>query len=499
MKILNVETIRNTEEQNVENGEFSWKELMEYAAFQFCTFFAKKHRTKKFENVFVIAGNGNNGGDAFLVSNFIDKLIPIKVNLLILDISSKRSELNKWALKKNLINSNINIYSIENEYSIPDIKDRDVIIDGVFGIGLNRPVTGNLRSIFQSINCIPCMKYAIDIPSGMYGDTLNPSESCILDCDETLTFHAPKPSFFLDENLEILSNLEIVDIGLKDLVYEGILSDEYVTAEHFLVKFKSRNNISYKGNFGNVAIVGGSQGMYGAPIISSKAALSAGCGYSSLVSCSEVLDGLAAPSILTLTTNDGSNISKIPTNSNYTYGIGPGLGRSNEAESALHDFLERIESPIVIDADALSLIGEKSLLHLIPPKSILTPHIGEFRKLTKQSWSNGQEKLDMLRSFSQENKCITVLKGPHTSICDEHGRIYFNSTGNPSLAVAGSGDVLTGIITAFLAQGYDSLEAAVKGVYLHGLAADLYVRDKSEYSLTPESLIEYIGMALKYA
>jgi len=236
--------------------------------------------------------------------------------------------------------------------------------------------------------------------------------------------------------------------------------------------------------------------MHGAPLLSSQAALNTGCGYSYVISAEYVVNKLTNPSILTIETNSGEHVSDLTFLSGTTIAIGPGLGLNHDTIVALGKFLLNRKLPIIIDADALTIIADNKWHDRIPPNSILTPHEGEFKKLIGTNYNNGNERLRLLMNYAKKYQCVVVLKGPYTCIATPDGKIYFNSTGNSALAVAGSGDVLTGMIASFHAQGYTMAESAIKGVFYHGLAADLYVQEYDEYSLTPITLISWIKHAL---
>ena len=236
---------------------------------------------------------------------------------------------------------------------------------------------------------------------------------------------------------------------------------------------------------GKTLIIGGSNGMYGAPFLAATAALKVGSGYVSVWSTRNSGMNMSHCKDLMIDTSGGEEfIYNFPDKWECAIGIGPGLGQNIETKIGFIKFLKECSCPIILDADALNIVAREKLLNLIPPDSILTPHQGEFKRLLGYKWKNGKEKLIIQQEFSNKYKCYVVLKGPITSISTPKGHLYFNITGNPSLAVAGSGDVLTGMITGLFAQNNSPFISCLQAVYLHGLAADIYIRDHHERCLT---------------
>lgn len=496
MKILDVKSIRQLEEHSVTDGMFSYKELMHSAAFSFFKRLKEVINSRTISTIHIISGGGNNGGDGIVISDYLSTLSVYNINLVLLDCFSKKSSLNIDVLKENILNKRINIYSAEKQSEIPKINKKDLVIDAIFGCGLNRQLDSNMIGIIQRINASCCQIISVDIPSGLYGDILNDEDDSIIESSEIITFHSIKKSMLYEENLHYLRSTNVVEIGLPDTPPSPHNWDLFITKAHPFTDINSRSLHTYKNKQGKLMVVGGAKDMHGAPLLSAEAALRTGCGYSYIQSCEYVINLCTNTSLMTKITNKGDYITQIFQEYKMIYALGPGLGQNENTISALSHFLKNQSAPMVLDADAISIIGINNLHKYIPPMSILTPHIGEFKSLVNKDWVNGEQKLDLLRKISIDLKCIIVLKGPYTAICDETGKIYFNSTGNSSLAVAGSGDVLTGMIGSFLAQGYSSLEAAVKGVFYHGLAADLYIENSYEGSLTPLSLLEYVEKAL---
>jgi len=497
MRIYNGADIKEIERLTVVNRKTTWSELMTTAAIKFVKTIFNQRKLKKASKIVVICGPGNNGGDGLEIAKVINQTTSKKVHVWIPDFFSKRSTLNNEHLKCVTHINNINVYSIDRELLTPYCCKDAIIIDALFGIGLDRPLYGIPMTFVDKINKLENYVISVDLPSGLFSNRLNHPSDKIINPKRVVSFQYPKPSFFFEENLELLKICSFANIGLSDSSYKKSSFGEYLTPDHSHLQLVERKLLNYKTENGKAVIVGGAKGMTGAPLLAALAVQTVGAGYSTIQSCSEVLGSVHGhPDLMKSETNLGDHINELLLLNNSTIGIGPGLGTHKDTGQALGSFLEQSTKPLILDADALNLISIYNLKHLIRSSSILTPHIGEFKKLMGKKWVDGAEKLTLLQSFSIDNKCITVLKGPYSCICDEHGKLYFNSTGNPSLAVAGSGDILTGMITGFLAQGYSPIESAIKGVFFHGKAADMYVKEHHMSSMTPISLLTYVEKAL---
>ena len=261
---------------------------------------------------------------------------------------------------------------------------------------------------------------------------------------------------------------------------------------------KKRNKFSHKGNFGHSLLISGSKGKIGAAVLGARACLRSGSGLLTvrIPHCGYSILQTAVPEAMTQSDEEEDCITHT---GNFTetmhVAVGPGIGTSISTKKMLLDLLERTKKPIVLDADALNIISEsQDYIKMIPSFSILTPHPKEFERLAGKS-KNDFERHEKQLQFSKENNVIVVLKGAHTCITTPEGKAYFNSTGNPGMAKGGSGDVLTGIILAFLSQGYEPINAALTGVYIHGLAGDITAKEKGTYSMIASDLIENLPKA----
>jgi len=375
-----------------------------------------------------------------------------------------------------------------------------VIIDTLFGSGLSRPITGIFREIIKRINESGCTVISVDIPSGLFGEDNEGNDiNAIIKADFTLSFHFQKLSFMFPENEKFTGKVHLLPIGLHNSIIEST-ETPYRLIDSDMVKplLKTRNKFDHKGTFGHGLMVGGSYGRMGAMVLGARAALRTGIG---LVTChipsgGNLIMQCAVPEAMAIHDRSEKNISEIADPRSFSAaGIGPGMGKESETQTALQKFLVNCRIPVVIDADALNILSEnKKWFSDIPPMSILTPHPKEFERLAGKK-ANGFDRLRNQVEFSLENKCIVVLKGAHTSISEPGGKVFFNSTGNNGMATAGSGDTLTGILMSLLAQGYEPLNASIAGVFIHGLAGDIAAGRLSCESMIASDIIDSIGEA----
>jgi NAD(P)H-hydrate epimerase len=357
-----------------------------------------------------------------------------------------------------------------------------------------------VKDVIKLINQVDATVISIDIPSGLFGEdnSINDYNS-IVSADYTLSFQFPKISFMFAENAEYLGEWVILPLGLSSNAIRNEISPYFFLERGDVAPLiKKRNKFDHKGIFGHGIIFSGSFGKMGAAILSAEAALRTGAG---LITCHVPACGVsivqsAFPEAMVEPDRNEKHLSEIGNTDTFSaVGIGPGIGTEPESQRALYKLLEVCKKPMVIDADALNILSlNKSWFSLIPERSILTPHPKEFERLAGLS-DNSYSRLNRQIEFSKEHKCIVILKGAYTSISTPEGNVYFNSTGNPGMATGGSGDVLTGIILSFLAQGYRAEDAAITGVYLHGLAGDIASEELCQESIIASDIIKSIGKA----
>jgi len=494
MKILNAAQVKEWDQYTIENEPISSLDLMERASMVFTNWFTKNYDYKN-HPVHIFCGPGNNGGDGLAIARLLHHSF-YNVHIYLCQITKNKSVDFEKNLNRLPRHDAISISDINEGAPLPSFEQNDIIIDGIFGSGLNRPIDGYWVKLIEHLNQQNSIRVAIDIPSGLYAD--RHSEGLTFKAHKTFSFEHPKLSFFFPENGSKLGNWEFESIELKASFLEKISVENYYIDLNFASSFyKKRNKFDHKGSYGHALLIAGSYGMIGAALLSTKAALKTGVGLVTLqvpkIAYSIVQGNI--PEAIVEVDSEEFVISKIEGNPTYkAIGIGPGIGNNQLTINALSNFLKSHTSALVLDADALNIISSKQeLLTHIPKESILTPHPKEFERLF------GKTKNDFKRNELQRTKAVElgvyiVLKGAHTCIASPDGNCYFNSTGNPGMATAGSGDVLTGMITSLLAQGYTSKAAAILGVFLHGLAGDLGVEKVgSQEALLANDIIESIG------
>ncbi len=484
-KILNAEQIRSADCYTIRNKPISSIDLMEYASNCFVnSIWDKQLMTKK---IVIICGSGNNGGDGLAISRLL-KEKKISVKTYFLNISSKISKDCQVNLTK--IDS---VEELTNSKPMPDFSKYDLIIDAIFGTGLSKPIVGYYARVIDSINKQKCPIYSVDIPSGMYCDNISSSKH-IVNADLTISFQRPKFSFFLPENGANIKKWKIIDIGLNEEFIQKMNSNKFIIDHSIIKHSKSRSRQTHKGNYGNALLIAGSIGKIGASVLAAKACLRSGVGLltTHTPKCGYEIMQKSIPESMCSIDKAENYISELPEITNYNaIGIGPGLDQKRETKVMFEKLLNKAKKiTLVIDADAINILAKhKELISLIPKHSILTPHIKEFERLVGKC-SNSIERFEKQIQFSKSHKCIVVLKNAFTTVSTPIGNIFFNTSGNAGMATAGSGDVLTGIITALLAQKYDPSIAAMLGVYCHGHAGDIAAKEKGEIGLIASDIID---------
>ena len=466
---------------------------MERAAGAFVAYFTSI--VSKNSPVLIISGPGNNGGDGLAIGRLL-MIEGYSVEAYLVSTSSGLSadcQENFDRLEKQH-----EVRKISKEKEIPDFNKK-VVIDAIFGSGLSRQVTGLYASVITRLNNANAKVIAVDIPSGLFADQPVP-DGAIVKAHRTITFQLPKLSFLIPETGKYAGFWQAVDIGLNEKFMDQ-QDSHYFLIEKAWVQSKiiPRGKFAHKGDFGRAQVIAGSYGKMGAAVLCSKACLLMGTGLLTIhvpkvgygIVQSVLLEAMA-----TIDTHDYYTTEIPLMEKGHTLCIGPGLGKALATKKALGKLLDTASDAMVLDADALNLLAEeKEWMGRLPTGTILTPHIREFERLFG-SCKDGFERLDKMATFSKEKNVIIVLKGAHSVVSDPKGNVYFNTTGNPGMATAGSGDVLAGMITGLLAQGYESLDAALCGVYLHGLAGDMAKKEVGEMSLMASNLLQFLPKAI---
>lgn len=493
MKIIPAKDLPALDLATIRAQKISSTELMERAAKAVFQYLKEEPVTH------VLCGTGNNGGDGYVLARL---LLSHNPDLVVIDcsISPKRSSDNQLVRERFSKVRPAGIQILQESDPFPNLPASAHIIDAVFGSGLSRPVQGYWAKLFEHLNTSGARISSIDLPSGLFADKA--TSSVTIKATTTYSLGTPKLAEFATQNESAYGDIVSVDIGLDRTHIEAI-STEYSTVDTALLKnmLHKRGRFAHKGTFGHALMVAGSRGKIGAATLSAKAALRSGAGLITvhLPRCGYEIMQISFPEAMCSIDQHRYVTTKIPKSADFAaVGIGPGLGTEQLTVKALETFLRQATKPVVLDADALNILSKNpSILSLVPSNSILTPHPKEFERLFGPS-SNDFERWELLRKKAAELKVIILLKGGNTAVaCPQSQQIVFNTTGNPGMGTAGTGDVLTGILTGLLAQAYSPKQTAILGAYLHGSAGDLAAAELQQESLLASDLIDHLGVAFQ--
>ncbi len=501
MKILSAGEIRLWDQYTIEQEPITSIELMERAAGKCAEWLLQQYADA--DSFAIFCGKGNNGGDGLAIARMlIESKYP--VTIYILEFGHKGTEDFQTNLARLHKLPNHDIHFIQSEENFHSFPDGQIIIDALFGSGLNRPLEGVTANLVAHINNSRCKIVAIDIPSGLFVDHSSKGAITVF-ADHTLSFQCYKPAFLFAENEKSIGEIHILDIGLREGFYQSIPiaigNSRFELVDDTIIHsiYKPRKRFSHKGTYGHALLVAGSYGKIGAVVLSAKACMRSGVGLLTchIPKCGYDILQSTVPEAMVLTDFNSSLTTKVECDlTKYkAIGIGPGIGTASETKMMLREIFTAYQSPVVLDADALNIIAsQKDLLKLIPAGSILTPHPKEFERLFGET-ANEFDRVLLALQKAKELNCIIVLKGHHTFIATTDRKGFFNATGNPGMATGGSGDVLTGILTGLLAQGYSAVETAILGVYLHGLAGDLAAKELSMEAMIASDISDNLGCA----
>ena len=456
----------------------------------------------KLTPVIVLAGPGNNGGDALAVARMLaDRGFGVKAYLFNIHahLSADCAE-NKKRIEGD---SRISLTEVSTNFDPPKLTADTLVVDGLFGSGLNKPLEGGFASLVRYVNASPCKVVSIDLPSGLMAEdnTLNNGQN-IMRADLTLTLQQKKLSMMLADNQQYIGRLQILNIRLSQEFAENTDTPFNIVEEADIKRLlMPRHDFAHKGTMGHALIVAGSYGMAGAAVLATRACLRAGAGkvtvHTPRHNC-DILQIAVPEAVVQLDSHEAYFTDHISVDGFNALGIGPGLGRNEDSALALIEMLRKAQCPVVVDADALTLLGHHvAWMQMLPKGLVMTPHPKEFDMFTGSTASNDYERLDRAREMAVKTEGYIILKGHYSALCAPDGRVYFNSTGNSGMATAGSGDTLTGILTALLARGYSRLDACLLGMYLHGLAGDIAAEVKGKESLIASDITECLPMAFR--
>jgi len=499
IKIFESPQIKELDNYTIINEPVSASELVERAASVFVEEYSRRFQTRS-TRIIVFAGRGNNGADALAIARLlsergynVEKAILIHPNQEL----SAECEANKERLVAECKPEMLDDVYRSGDFRFPRLQSSDIIIDGLFGSGLKRPIEGAFAALTGKINKSGATIISIDLPSGLFGEDNNGNnEAAIIQADLTLSFEFPKLSFFFAENYAYTGEWKVLPIGIHpDAIRATDTPYQLITEEDIARIIQPRERIAHKGDFGHALIVAGGRGKTGAAVLAARSCLRSGAGLLTvhLPACGEVVMHISLPEAMVSIDSEQDSITCLPDLTPFdAIGVGCGMGVS-EAGKAVIEALIDSGKPIVLDADALNIIAtDTGLMYKLPENAILTPHPKEFDRFAGSS-ANSYERLQKAIAIAVERRIIIVLKGAYTAICTPEGDVYFNTTGNPGMATAGSGDTLTGVITGLLAQGYSAIDAAMAGVFIHGSAGDIAAATLSEESMLASDITSAIG------
>jgi hydroxyethylthiazole kinase-like uncharacterized protein yjeF len=492
IRILSAKQIKEWDNHTIQHEPISSIDLMERACKAFVNWFVQHVDTSN--KVGIVCGTGNNGGDGLGIARLLaDWGYPVKIWI----VRGLVTESPDFKINLERIQNKLSVYEIISSADQGLFEGQDVLVDAIFGSGLSRPVEGIYAQAIRCMNEADALRIGLDVPSGLSAD--QPSSGDVVKAHCTISFQVPKLAFFLPQSYAFTGEWIIVDIGLnKSFLTQTQTTYYQLTRKDVCKIIKQRSKFDHKGTYGHALVIAGSYGKMGAALLSSRAVLRAGAGLLTvhIPKCGYSILQTGLPEAMVNVDKDEYLFTDINDVTKYTaIGIGPGLGQAPQTIQALSTVLKDFKKPLVVDADALNMVAlNPTLRSLIPENSILTPHPKEFERLVGK-WANDFERLSLQRALSAQLKSVIILKGAFTSIALPNGELFFNSTGNPGMATGGSGDVLTGILTGLLAQGYSPKEAAFLGVYLHGLSGDLAAQEKGMNSLMASDLVEFLPHA----
>ena len=501
MKLFTRNQIQELDTYTIEHEPIKAVDLMERAAKAITRVITERWDQRM--KVVVFAGPGNNGGDALAVARLLSEQ-GYGTSVYLFNIHDKLSD-ECAANKQRLLNQKrvSSFMEITTNFDPPTLDSDTLIVDGLFGVGLNKPLAGGFASLVKYINQSPAKVVSIDIPSGlMTEDNTYNVRANIIKADLTLTIGNKKLSMMLADNQPYLGELQVLDIRLsKEYIEKTETQYSVLEAADLRPLLRGRDDFAHKGQMGNALLIAGSYGMAGAGILAARACLRAGAGRLAVRVPKRnygIMQVSVPEAVLLIDHEETYFANPVDTEDFDAVGIGPGLGTQENTAIAIISQLRRTQCPVVIDADALNILSNhRAWLMQLPKGIIMTPHPKELDRLTGNVSNGCYERLSKAQELAEKIQGYVLLKGHNSALCMPGGKTIFNSTGNAGMATAGCGDVLTGIITALCARGYKQQEACMLGMYLHGLAGDLAANKLGQESLTASDVIDFLPQAFK--
>ncbi len=496
MKIFPTSSIKKIDAATIQLEPISSVELMERAAGCFVRELLR-HYTSRSLTFAIFAGPGNNGGDALAVARLLIQK-GYKVAVWLCAPVDRLSE--DCATNYTRLQALQRVNMLDGENTTVSLPSDCVIIDGLFGSGLSRPLDGFYAHMVHTINSFGRDIVSIDIPSGLMGeDNTDIAPQNIIKATRTITFQFPKLAMLFADTYAYVGSVSVVDISLSEKVMNGMDTKWFLTEKKDIQPFLvPRAEHAHKGHFGRLLLVAGSKGMAGASVLAARAAMRSGVGLLTVhvPICNNIVLQTSVPEAMTSVDACEECFSAVPRLSHYTaVAVGPGIGRDKKTIVALKTLIEQCQVPMLLDADALNILAENSeWLRLLPPGSVITPHPGEFARLAGSS-NGSYEALQKAVELAMRYNICVVLKGAYSVVVTPSGECRFNSTGNPGMATAGSGDALSGILASLLAQGYSASDAARIAVYVHGLSGDIAANNVGQRALVAGDIVHFLPQA----
>lgn len=499
MKILSSLQLKELDKYTIDHEPIASIDLMERASIALTR--SIMERWDKSYKMVVFAGPGNNGGDALAVARMLSQK-GYHVEVFLFNTKGHLSEECQTNLNRLKTCGSIYFTEINTQFDPPTLTENHVVIDGLFGNGLNKPLNGGFAAVVKYINSSKAQVVSIDIPSGLMGEdnTYNIRQN-IIHADVTLSIQLPKLSFLFPENEDIVGKWELLDIGLKQ-TYIDASPDTYSILEEQDIRqlVKPRKRFAHKGDFGHGLLIAGSYGMAGASILAAKACLRSGIGLLTVhvpIHNHDLLQTTVPEAIVQTDIHEKYFAQPTDLSRYKAIAIGPGIGQDEDTALAMKEQIQGSTLPVILDADAINILSKhRNWLGRIPKRSILTPHLGELERLLGKCMDT-YERLTKAKELAAYLQSYIIVKGAWTCIVTPEGKFFFNPTGNPGMATGGSGDVLTGILLGLVSQGYNQEDACKLGVYIHGLAGDIAAEEMTEIGMTAHDIVNALPTAWK--
>jgi len=510
MRVLNAAQMREADRRTIEEIGIPSLVLMENAGRQAVAAMEAIYSDLLERQVAVLCGRGNNGGDGFVIARtLVQRGGDVSVFLLglVADVRGD-ARINLEILGR----LGVTVVEVADsqawELHFSEVSDCTLIVDAIFGTGLNAPVSGLIESVIADVNASAIPVVAIDLPSGLSADSADPIGP-VLDAGLTVTLAAPKLPLVLPPGETHAGDIVIADIGIPGEILESLDGPrvELLTRASMRALIAPRGSDTHKGDYGRITIVAGSPGKTGAAYLAASGALRSGAGLVTVAtpaSCQPVLAAMG-PEYMTEALPDtdagidADAVDRVLDSARDVLALGPGLGQAPATRAFILQLVDRATMPLVVDADGLNAFGDDAdrLTGREGRDVIITPHPGEMARLVGMSADEVQSsRLEIARNFAVAHHVYVVLKGHRTLIATPDEKVFINPTGNPGMATGGTGDVLTGMIAAWLAQLLDAEAACKLAVYLHGMAGDLAEADEGEVAMTSADLAGHLGDAI---